>query len=198
MKKIKLFLILLFVSLITIACANTDEDKTAVANQKEVIYTSALYKNYDDVKSLEDYSDLIVKGTVIGTTVDWIDASMDPDATDDERSNPGGEVDRTKEIFTVHKVRVDNSYKGDIEKGDIIEVKQFGGETENTIMIDEDVTYLEEDKEYILYLETYEDSPATLLNPIQAYYRYDNGKIIKNPQNSLTLNIDTLEKLEKK
>ncbi|SHM75816.1 hypothetical protein [Gracilibacillus kekensis] len=196
MKKMTLILILLFASILTTACANKAEDKTTVANDKEVFYTGGYFNLHEDVESLENLANLVVKGKVLGTTVEWRDPAIEPDETDDEYSNPGGEIDHTKLIFTVHKVKVDHSYKGDIEKGDIIEVKQIGGEIGNTIMIDEDVSYLEKDKEYILFLETLDDSPANLLNPFQGSYEYENGKIISNPNNTITIKLETLEKLE--
>lgn len=65
-------------------------------------------------------------------------------------------------MFTIYKVQVIDSFKGDVVKDDVVEIKQFGGETKDTIYIEEGAPQISQNGEYIMFLESYEDSPATL------------------------------------
>ncbi|GAA0310346.1 hypothetical protein GGQ92_001601 [Gracilibacillus halotolerans] len=189
MRKVMLIVFLIFTSVLITACGENN------ASNKEIINTISQFKFYDDIESLTTSADLIIKGTVTESTPKWLNTAMEPDDSDDEKVNPGGEIEPNTDIWTVHTVKIDYIYKG--EAGKTIEIKQFGGELDNTIMTDEHVTFLEKGEEYILFLETYEDSPASLLNPIQSYYKLEEGNIIKHPENSFTVDLEALEKLEK-
>ena len=75
-------------------------------------------------------------------------------------------------VYTVYTVAVEQAYKG-AAAGDTLEIKQAGGRSGLVTYVDVDVVPLIEGEMYVLFLETYADTPASPLNPTQAIYRVD-------------------------
>ena len=176
------------IAILMTACTNNSEEK-------EIINATVFFRIYDDVESLYSIASVVVSGTVIETTVKWLDDTLDQSDPSDEKANQGGERVHAEQIYTVHQLKVENVYKGDLDRGEIIEVKQLGGELDNKLLVVESISYLEEDKEYLLFLETYEELPASLLNPIQAMYEMKDEKIISHSENSLLISEEELKKI---
>lgn len=65
--------------------------------------------------------------------------------------------------------------------GDVIEVKLHTGN------VAEPGPDLDVESRYVLFLETYDSVPASLLNPWQAYYEVPDGSVVPDPDNDLTL-----------
>ena len=42
---------------------------------------------------------------------------------------------KKKEMVTIYKVKIIDSFKGDVVKGDVVEIKQFGGEKRKILYI---------------------------------------------------------------
>ena len=95
-------------------------------------------------------------------------------------------------------VKVESIFKGSIIKGSTIEIKQLGGETNDVIHIEEGAPDININDEYIMFLETYDNSPASLLNNIQSLYYVENGVITKHPENNFNITMDILESLSNK
>lgn len=170
------------------------QNKSVDAPTEKIIQTvSGMYKSYSSIDELVDYSDLVIEGKVLNSRVEILDISMEPE--DPTPENSPGERVKAEYINTVSKVEVSKVYKGDVEEKQIIEVKQMGGETEYAILISEQSTYLEEGENVVLFLKTYNNSPATLLNPTQAQYIIDDNKVVKLEENNLNLEIDKLESI---
>lgn len=165
-----LFLMLMMVLILMTACTKSSEEK-------EITNATGFFRIYDDVESLYSMASVVVSGTVIETSVKWLDDMLDPGDPTDEKANPGGERIHAEQIYTVHQFKIENVYKGEWNRAEIIEVKQIGGEKDNKLLVVENISYLEEDKEYLLFLETYEKSPASLLNPIQGMYEIKDEKM---------------------
>lgn len=207
MKQIKFLLIVLCFAAITsaIGCASRINNQE---NKMEVL-VSGDYPEYLSIDEIAQNSDLIIEGTVIDERVEEIDNLIHPNDTDDPKINPGGEVLPSKNVYTVHIIQVNNSFKG-IYDGDTIEVRQIGGEKE--IWIEEDVVKLEKGETYVLFIDKYMAFPAYLKNPIQSSYKYSKrAKELKdkneknwkkekfenvNKKNKLTLTYESLEKIK--
>jgi hypothetical protein len=104
----------------------------------------------------------------------------------------------------VYIIKVSDSYKGDVEPGETIEVKQIGGETETTVYIVVGSVKLEKNKKHVMFLFTYKNTPPSLLNPIQStYYAITDSSVNKelisiNTDNDLTLTIEDLKRIKNK
>lgn len=77
-------------------------------------------------------------------------------------------------VYTVFTGTVERIFKGRPGGGDI-EIKQAGGEYRGTTFTEAGAIPLRPGRRYLLFLETYPDSPASLLNPGQAQYRLDDA-----------------------
>lgn len=150
----------------------------------EKVTISADYPKYDTLENLVDRADTIVKGKIIDFTYSNLNITQEVDS-DNEYLNPGGEIDHSTTPYTVYTIEIEKAYKGDYAENDVIEIKQLGGIIGNIEYVLEDNidAKLEKEHKYVFFLETYTDSPASLLNPLQASYEYDeNDNIITNMQ----------------
>lgn len=152
----------------------------------EVFY-NAPYPAYASVSDLGEAADLIIEGTVISSEVKELEISMTTGgrSSNDTRLNPGGETQPTSMIYTVHGVRISDVIKGSAKTADNIEVKELGGLSKGTFYHTAEGIVLKNQGVYVMYLQTFEGSPATLLNPLQAAYPVENGKVSALPGNSL-------------
>lgn len=129
---------------------------------------SADYPIYDSLEELAGKADTIIKGKITGFTYKDLNVTEESQS-DDERLNPGGEKDNSVIPYTVFTVEIEEVYKGTVREKDTIQIKTLGGIAGDTeyFLEDSGETGLEEGKKYVLFLETYSNSPASLLNPIQ-------------------------------
>jgi hypothetical protein len=164
---------------------------------------SADYPKYDSLENLVDKADTIIKGKITGFTYTELNVAQE-NQSDNELLNPGGEKDSSTIPYTVYDVEIEKTYKGTVKEKDTIQIKTLGGIIGDTeyVLEDSSDTGLEEGKQYVLFLETYSDSPASLLNPAQASYEYeDDGNIITNQQgrqtaqNGINFKIEDLENI---
>ncbi|MCL2320986.1 MAG: hypothetical protein FWC47_02640 [Oscillospiraceae bacterium] len=190
--KLKLFFIgcislIIAISGILLITSNNTTAKT----QKVAIYAD--YPSYDNLQNLIDKADTIIKGKVIDFNYSYLNIIEKPES-DNEFLNPGGEKDTSSIPYTIFTVEINKVYKGSVNKKDIIEIKQLGGTLGNIEYIDKNAAKLNIGGNYIFFLETYPNSPASLLNPIQGSYEYDNNdNIIPNKGNKINFNIKDLD-----
>ena len=114
------------------------------------------YPGYSDLKSLFTSATLVVEAKVGPGKVQELVISQET-----------GE----KAVYTVYDVTVEHTYKG--ENDPVVPVKQAGGKLGRVSYVEDDAVALEPGTTVILFLETYVDSPASLLNPTQGQYRVD-------------------------
>lgn len=185
-----------FVVVITGAIITT---KTTEPMEKIVI--SADYPKYDTLENLVNRADTIVKGKIIDFKYSELNITQEVN-TDDEYLNPGGEMDDSTTPYTIYMIEIEKAYKGKYTENDVIEVKQLGGISGNVeYILEESIDpKLEKEHNYVFFLETYSDSPASLLNPLQASYEYDeNDNIINrvhgksNEQNKINFTMQELD-----
>ncbi|MEK4661367.1 hypothetical protein MHH93_05680 [Priestia sp. FSL H7-0729] len=180
------------------------------------IIASEDYPSYASIGDLSARANTIVKGSVIETRVEAMnDIVQVTDAANENElnpaSDPGGEPSSFDKIYTIHTIQIAESYKGSYKAGEQLEVKQLGGQVGNTEIINEDNLKLIPTKNYVLFLETYEDTPASLLNSVQSLYlikpaaksnqpgqQQSQSEVIvsANPENDLTLQLEDLQELQ--
>jgi hypothetical protein len=86
-----------------------------------------------------------------------------------------------------HDVTVSRVWKGQAVIGDLVPVK---------MMRHDGRPQLDEGRRYLLFVETYPDSPASTLNPEQGHYPLDDaGRPVSLSCNELTVTADDLNRL---
>ncbi|GLX66625.1 hypothetical protein [Paenibacillus glycanilyticus] len=197
MKHKKFYIVFAFLVLVIGTVLLINRNDTSVKK----VSISADYPEYDNLDNLIDMADTIIKGKVIDYKYKEISIAQNPQ-TDDERLNPGGKIDDSLLPYTIYTVEVKKTYKGNIEKTETIQIKEPGGIFGNTEYINENSANLNKGNNYVFFLETYPNSPASLLNPIQASYQYDDKDNIINDNNNQKIkfkmkDLDENQKLKK-
>ena len=87
----------------------------------------------------------------------------------------------TPDVITVRTFRLTRVFKGDMRAGSTLEVKQLGGELGGVVYVEEDAVPLDPSAgKYILFLQTYPDAAASLLNPWQGQYFLEAGDRVRS------------------
>ena len=156
------------------------------------------YPSYQTLEDLAQRADLVVRGTVTSTRVAAINDAIQPTSSD-PKANPGGDTPASTSVYTVYTISVTDVYKGAVPASKTIEVKDLGGTLNGVTYVSEDSVNFKPNKKYILFLETYPQSPAMLLNPVQASFSGDTDAQGNypgtNPKNTLKLPPGQLKKL---
>lgn len=145
----------------------------------EKVTLSADYPKYDSLENLVDRADTIIQGKIIDSTYSELNITQDVDS-DDEYLNPGGEKDDSTFPYTIYTVEISEVYKGNLKAKETIQIKQLGGVIGNVEYVLEEPSNinLDKNKNFLFFLETYSNSPASLLNPLQATYELDENNVI--------------------
>jgi|GEM_PF-1198222 hypothetical protein len=218
MKKIRVLTMLassIFI-LSALGCSSATTNTAATKDKPITMIASEDFPSYSSIGDLSERANTIVRGSVIQTRVealnDMVQAPAVNESALDEQTNPGGEdIVPFDKIYTIYTIKVAESFKGTHAAGDTIEVKQLGGQLGNTEIINDDNIKFIPTKDYVLFLETYEDTPASLLNSVQSLYvikpaakstqpgeQQSKSEVIvsANPENDLTLSIDELQEIQ--
>lgn len=176
MKKIQLLSLACTVGILSVITACGSE-KSQSAAPAEVTY-HASYPEFTSSEELYSKADLVIEVEVQpGTEVQNLPAGGTD--SDDPRLNPeagGGSGEQPAEdpvVVTVHKIRITELHKGVGNVGDIVEVKELGGDLDGTEYISEGTTPLIAGKPYLLFLTTFPDAPASMITPVQGQYPLD-------------------------
>lgn len=203
MKMSRLLVTIVCCSIILTPIVFPTQDANVKQEEKSIAIVYSDYPYYSSIDALAEKAAIIIEGTVMDSRVEEID----------ERMNPSSDTPPSMMVYTVYTVKVNNSYKGNVEPDETIEIKQVGGEGETIIYklgVIEDYVEFVENKKYVMFLSTYENFPADLLNPIQACYSYEEDtvktkSIVENEQlisvngkNDLTLTIEDLKRIKNK
>ena len=187
MKRIILYFLTFCTALVfTSGCARTPN--------KEVLINTD-YPEYDTVEKAKDAATVIIEGKIISAKVLTLDPTetLSDEQKNGAKTNPGGETESQSFPYTIYTVEIVQIYKGSVIKGNTIEIKQIGGTVDNVNYTEEDATKIEIGSTYILFLETFSDSPASLINQIEGIYEYKDEKITGNDKNKIILDIKDLE-----
>lgn len=146
-------------------------------HNKEVIKTSSLYPSFSSINEMIDKSSLVLVGTIVGVEKPQ---NININADDDRNNNP------FYRVYTVSNLKVDKVIKGDATVGDIIHIKQPGGETGEQIVEANHIKYLKVADKGLFFLEAFPNGvPCEMLNPYQASVVERDGIIINSKTNNL-------------
>lgn len=128
---------------------------------------SGSYTYYNNYEELDKRADLVLVGEVI-------------------KVNPPEEIkissNNDTSVYTVSEFRVDKAIKGNIKRGDIVKVKQYGGIYNGVEHIESETGsgYYQLGERYMLFLASYEEAewevPCSPINPLQGSTKIINGK----------------------
>lgn len=175
--------------------------------EESVIIYEAEYPVYQSADALFERATLVVEGRVTGeprVVKQQEELPIDPQETDpmlnpNAGAPPQAAVAEAEEptVITVHSVEVLKVFKGEAKPGQIVGVKELGGQIDGVTYKMEDLVPLQTEQSYMLFLETYPDSPAALLNPEQAKYPLDaSGAPQPLAENPVKLSRDDLTRLD--
>lgn len=166
--------------------------------KKEVVLMDASFPTYNNIDELANQADLIIEGKILKSSFKLINIAEEPADPNDEKLNPGGDISDSPAIpYTIYDVEVQKNYKGKAAEKEIIQVKQVGGEDQKHTFKVEDSEELKTNENYVMFLATFENSPASLLNPVQGSYTVeDDGTIKGNEKNHIKIEMNNLLKLE--
>lgn len=156
--------------------------------------TVAYHADYPEYSSLDEVikkSDIVVKGTVLGSRVEKMlpdaPAGGDP-ATNPQAGLSPAEAKEAKEaaeadpvIVTVSKVKVSQTLAGDVAVGDTVEVSQLGGTYKGVTYKEKGTIMLAKGgQQYVLMLADHGGKhPYDLVNPEQALYTVTSDGAVK-------------------
>jgi hypothetical protein len=148
------------------AAAATQSFGSEVIGSEEESILIASYPEYADSYELTHAADIVISGNVITASTTSLDSFG------------------TNHPYTVYSVEVMEVISGNIMIGDVIEVKQLGTEASP----ERSTNYLEAGQKCLLFLASYDDSPYSVLNPVQGQYTVDQkGNIIAHEENEIEI-----------
>ncbi len=144
-------------------------------SEYETVFVNSDYPYYNSLQELYDAADLVIVAR--------------NNRNESTILNTGNEIP-----YTVSSMSVTDVFKGD-KSVDSIDVKQLGGLMDGVMYISQGVEQLVQDGEYLLFLETYDKSPAALLNPVQGMYYVEGSTVTARPENSIAVTLEDLSAL---
>lgn len=189
--------------LLVTACASQEGPTTILVSQD--------FPHYKSVEGLSEKADAIIKGKVVNTRVEAINDMIKSESKNEEL-NPSGNPPIEENIYTVYTIEIEEAFKGNYKPGDKLDFKELGGQIGDLTLVAENSADISSENEYIFFLATYVNTPASLLNSIQSLYLYEpadnsgaNTKVAEkatitsvNSENDLTLNLNDLKKIYNK
>lgn len=131
------------------------------------VYSKADYPAFSTLPELVEHTQTIVAGNIIGKP--------------QRKEIDIGDGDIYIDTYYVYEFKISEVLKGKVNEGEQIEIKIQKRNQDNKALL-----RLKMDKEYVLFIETYPDSPASLINPYQGQLLIDKqGFIVADVQNSI-------------
>jgi len=140
-------------------------------NDLNVAEVMADFPHYSSVEHLTINATDVIRGEVLDERTEWINTWIPPQS---EYEETGGELGELYLIYTIFKIKVLEVFEGEAEVGSIIEVKQIGGQVDDTLFINADEVDIQLGYDLVLFLESFEGLPASLINPTQSVYYFPN------------------------
>ena len=203
MKKLLVIAIILSFTILLTACGSQNHDGFAGYDEIETRFISASFPVYESIEHLSNNSTDIIRVIVLEERSEFINTWLPPE---NELEDTGMGSYDAYFLFTVHRLEVVETFKGYAVQGDIIEIKQFGGQADGLRIVYLDAAPLSYGDDLILFLRDHgaEGIPTVLTNPLQSAYRFaplgegmrsldaDSELESINAQNDLTLTINDL------
>lgn len=202
-KMLSLGIFILIVSATSACSAGNKISKAGGENAQslDTVSIHADFPSYNNMDELVNTADIIVRGKILFSEVKSLDIaikeSKDPK---DEKANPMSNSDLSAMqeepiVYTVSDFEITEVLKGDnIKVTEKIQVKQLGGAYNNKLFVGSGIEHFAQNQEYLLFLKQYEDSPYSLLNPVQAMYEIQDDKIVPREKNSIKFDMEQLRK----
>jgi len=129
-------------------------------NEIRTTHVSGDSMEYMYIDELASRATYILLVEILDERVEWIDHGVPPSSR--------------YEIFTVNRLSVLDVFKGETEIGNIMEVRQRGGQLGNEKVINSNQIVLPIGDDLVLFLFCMgiDNRPAHLLNPTQSVYRF--------------------------
>jgi hypothetical protein len=172
----------------------------ATQPQDSVVYYPD-YPGYETGKDLFTQATAVVEGRVsTQARTEKMTPVAPADLTDPEQ-NPqygapaGAQAEEPGPVvITVRTVEIVKVFKGDLKPGDTVEIKELGGQVDGVSYVEHEATPLVKEKTYALFLQTYPNAPASLLNSQQGKYLVTGASgYASMPGNKITLSRTALE-----
>jgi len=145
-------------------------------NEIRTTYLRGSYKAYEYIDELASSATYIVRVEVLDERVERLNYAVSP------ASRYG--------IFTVNRLRVLDVFKGYTQVGDIMEVRQFGGQLgDEKVIYSGQITFSIGDDLVLFLTSRFDNKPAFLLNPTQSVYRF----VASDSNDRMRSNHDELE-----
>ena len=180
MRKILFIISMLLVSFLFAACADTSAAGMPYADSSlRITRRSGDFQYFNTTEELVRATPHIVRVEVLDERVELIDILIPwtPEQIA-EMFAPGYEPEQIPQytIHTIHRARVVEVFKGDTQVGDIIDIKQWGGQVGNEKLVFDGQVHLELGESLVAFLwrwqEFYRNDAFSLINPTQATYRF--------------------------
>lgn len=141
-----------------------------------------------DYPSYQSAAELLAKATLV------IEATPARPRVDKLYPSGGSRDQDTGIVITVYAATVTKVHKGDRKPGDVVDVQQMGGLFDGVSYEQEGGVPFRQGTTYLLFLETFPDAPAALLNPTQAQYEValDGSYRTVTDANTITVHGDDL------
>lgn len=174
----------------------------ACAAGPRVVESHADYRHFATAEELVAEAELIIHGTVESTRVEEVprygstegDPARNPQAglSEEELGDLQGFV------VTIAVVRVNETIKGDVAPGDVVEVLQMGGLYDGVLHREHGTTMLSADEKhgYVLFLNNYGGSSYQLPNPQQAMFKVSAESALTPVGDESSLSIRSLSELK--
>lgn len=182
-------LIVAFSILITLALVfvAAKPDMIATLKNDNIYKIHADYIIYDTEDTLIQKADTIVSGEVLDTFSEQYNLNI----------SETKETDPINVVYTIANIKISEVIKGQYQVGDIIQVKQFGGEYKGKNYVEEQTKQFEKNTKGLFFLQTYESgTPASLINPIQGHVKFMDNKVKLHEENKLFKNIVNVKEIK--
>jgi hypothetical protein len=170
-----------------------------VTDNRRISLIAASFPHFENVSNLSNAATDIVRAEVLDERVEKFNSLVG--------AEPGEGV---YNLYTVYRIRVLETFQGGTEAGDIIEIRQLGGESEEEVVISEDEVPIGIGDNVVIFMREsiIEGNPAVFLNPQQSVYQVDSvlGNVIdgtisgtiesSHPGNHMSLSFDDLRQIQ--
>jgi hypothetical protein len=145
----------------------------------EVVEYQADYPIYDSADHLFGKANLVVRATVSPRPLRTQKLMPDTGSADPKLNPsagaPGAQPPDESDpvVITVYRATITKVHKGQAKAGQSVEIQQLGGVLGGITYREKHARPLAGGKNYLLFLQTFPDAPAALLNPLQGQYPLD-------------------------
>jgi len=158
----------------------------------EVTQVSAYDLIYDSIEDLATDATDVVRAEVLDERVEKLNTFLE---------EPPPEIDPYM-LYTVYRIKVLEAYQGKAAAGDIMEVRQLGGQLDDELVVSLDFVPIAPGDDLVFFLrESYiENYPSVLVNAHQSTYKYAETGEMESvvSENDLVLTPEVLEQISER